>query len=208
MSDQANVTNSVVDRVSQLVGSIVADLGLEIYDIEYSGGVLKITVDTPAGSPGGVDVDQLARCTRLVSRDLDEVDPIPGHYTLEVSSPGLERHLRLPRHFHREIGKTVAVRLRQAVSGERRITGVLESVTDEAFVVCLDSGESRLIPYAMVDRARTVFTWPAQPKSGVGSKGKKASKSKSPTSTADSEAENDDFDADELLDEDREHADS
>jgi ribosome maturation factor RimP len=192
--------NPVVTRVSSLITPIVADLGLELYDLEFAGGMLRVTVDTPPGSPGGVDVDQLARCTRLISRDLDHEDPIPGHYTLEVSSPGLERNLRLPRHFQREIGKSVAVRLRDAIGGERRITGLLISASEEAFTLRLDNGEERHIAYDHVDKARTVFVWPAQARqtpSRAGSGSKKSSTSKSPASPADSEAENDDL-ADEL----------
>jgi ribosome maturation factor RimP len=204
--------NPVVTRVSGLIMPIIADLGLELYDLEFTGGTLRVTVDTPPGSPGGVDVDQLARCTRLISREFDHEDPIPGHYTLEVSSPGLERNLRLPRHFAREIGKTVAVRLRDAISGERRVNGVLTAAGADSFTVRLDSGDERHIAYEQVDRARTVFVWPAQERKGpakAGSRAKKGSTSKSPASPADSRAENDVsspdddiFDDDEMFDPD------
>jgi len=156
----------VVNRVLGLIQPIIDDLGLDLYDLEFGGGILKITADTPPGSPGGIDVDQLSRVTRLVSRELDHSDPIPGHYTLEVSSPGLERTLRTPRHFAREMGKTVAVRLRHVVEGERRITGVLVFAGPETFTVLVDSGVERVVAYDDVDRARTVFVWQAQPKPG------------------------------------------
>lgn len=156
----------VVNRVLGLIQPIIDDLALDLYDLEFGGGVLKITVDTPPGSPGGIDVDQLSQVTRLVSRELDHSDPIPGHYTLEVSSPGLERTLRTPRHFARETGKTVAVRLRHVVEGERRITGALVAAGPGSFTVRLESGAERVIAYDDVDRARTVFVWEAQPKPG------------------------------------------
>ncbi|MBM3828396.1 MAG: ribosome maturation factor RimP [Actinobacteria bacterium] len=156
--------DSVTDGVHRLVLPILADLGLELYDLEYVGGTVKVTVDTPAGSPGGVDVDQLARATRLISRDLDHVDPIPGRYTLEVSSPGLERNLRLPRHFRREIGKQVTVRLANVVNGERRTSGELIAASEIDFTLRLESGEERVIALDQVDRARTVFVWEAAPK--------------------------------------------
>ena len=61
------------------------------------GGTLRITVDTPSGGDKkGVDLETIALATRLISRELDHEDPVPGHYTLEVSSPGLERTLRTP----------------------------------------------------------------------------------------------------------------
>lgn len=164
----------LVTRLIDVVLPIVSDLGLDLYDLEFSGGLLRITVDTPPGSPGGVDVDQLSRVTRLVSRELDHLDPIPGHYTLEVSSPGLERNLRLPRHFAREVGKTVAVRLRNVVQGERRVTGVLVDAGPEVFTVRDESGAERAVPYADVDRARTVFVWEARPKPGQSKSGRRS----------------------------------
>lgn len=157
-------SNPIVARLHELVQPIVVDLGLDLYDLEFAGGVLRITVDTLPGSPGGVDVDQLSRVTRLVSRELDHVDPIPGHYTLEVSSPGLERNLRTSRHYAREIGKVVAVRLRHAAQGERRVTGTLVAAGEDSFTVRDESGAERIVSYADVDRARTVFVWEAQSK--------------------------------------------
>ena len=96
-------------RVSaQLVAPIASDLGLDLYDVEQRGGTLRVTLDTPAGADAGVTLDELALASRLVSRELDQADPIPGRYTLEVTSPGVERALRTPAHFQRELGKVVA----------------------------------------------------------------------------------------------------
>jgi len=190
----AGSDNSITDSVRQLVLPILADLGLELYDLEYAGGMVKVTIDTPPGSPGGVDVDQLARATRLISRDLDHADPIPGHYTLEVSSPGLERNLRLPRHFQREIGKQVAVRLTNVVNGERRISGQLIAASETDFTLRLASGEERIVALDQVDRARTVFVWEAAPKPGSG--GKKGARGKSSASGPRSGAESDSATAD------------
>jgi len=201
----------VVNRVLSLIQPIVDDLGLDLYDLEFGGGVLKITVDTPPGSPGGIDVDQLSRVTRLVSREMDHSDPIPGHYTLEVSSPGLERNLRTPRHFARESGKTIAVRLRHVVQGERRITGELIAAGPDTFTVRQDSGSERVIAYDDVDRARTVFVWEVQPKPGqkAGSKkksnstkgpGKAGAQSSSAASPADFQDQNDEQDMNEQVD--------
>jgi ribosome maturation factor RimP len=156
----------VVGRVTALVLPILADLELDLYDCEFGGGVLKITVDTPPGSPGGVDLDTLSLATRLISRELDHDDPVPGHYTLEVTSPGLERSLRRPEHFQREVGKVVAVRLRDVVSGERRLQGRLAEATSDDITLALDGGGERRIAYAQIDRARTVFVWGPAPKPG------------------------------------------
>lgn len=162
-------------RLHDMVAPIVADLQLDLYDLEYAGGVLRITIDTPPGSPSGVDVDALAQCTRLVSRELDHTDPIPGHYTLEVTSPGLERTLRRPWHFQREVGKSVAIRLRDVEAGMRRVTGVLIAADEVSCTVRIvpegknaDPAEiaDRVIPLDQIDRARTVFEWGPAPKPG------------------------------------------
>ena len=69
--------NATIDKVRNLVVPIVADLHLDLYDLEYRGGVLRVTLDTPPGSEGGVDLDTIALATRLIGRDLDHHDPVP-----------------------------------------------------------------------------------------------------------------------------------
>jgi len=154
----------VLGRVRELVLPVASDLGLEIYDIEHRGGILRVTLDTPPGSPGGVSLDDLALASRLVSRELDEHDPVPGRYTLEVTSPGVERTLRIPEHFQRELGKVINVRLRDAAADERRVTGLLTGADADGFTVEVDGGDQRVISYDRIDRARTVFEWGATPK--------------------------------------------
>src|SRR3954447_1204952 len=150
------MSSNLVERVRVLVAPLLADLGLELYDLEYAGGVLKLTVERP----GGIDLEAIALATRVVSRELDHADPIPGRYTLEVTSPGLERHLRTPAHFQAVLGSVVAVRTQPGADGERRVTGTLGEADDEGITVTdRDSGESRRLRYAEVERARTVFEW-------------------------------------------------
>lgn len=173
----------VLARVRELVTPVASDLGLDVYDIEHRGGTLRVTLDTPPGSPGGVSLDDLALASRLVSRQLDETDPVPGRYTLEVTSPGVERALRLPEHFRREIGKVVNVRLRDVGADERRVTGTLVAADDDGFTIVPDAGEPRTIPYDQFDRVRTVFEWGAAPKPG-GPKKAGTKRSGPPSSTS------------------------
>lgn len=180
--------NSVVTRVREMVAPIVADLGVDLYDLEYAGGQLTVTLDTFPGSEAGISLDVLALATRLISRELDHTDPIPGHYTLEVTSPGLERTLRTPAHFQREIGKTVAIRLRNTVSGARRLNGVLVAADDTSATVRLDDQADvtlaeRVVPYDQIDRARTVFVWGPAPKPGKAPAKKGAKKTPAARST-------------------------
>ncbi len=170
----------VVRRIRELVEPIASDLQLDLYDVEQRGGTMRVTLDTPPGSDGSVDLDQLALATRLISRELDHQDPIPGKYTLEVTSPGVERTLRTPEHFQREIGKTISVRLANVESDQRRVEGVLIAADDTTATLRVTDGnelDDRVIELASIDRARTVFEWGPQPKPG----GKGTSKKKQHT---------------------------
>lgn len=158
-----------LSRVRALIEPIVVDLGLELYDLEQRGGTLRVTIDTPPGSSGSVNLDALATATRLISRELDHSDPIPGRYTLEVTSPGVERTLRLPEHFAREIGKEVALRLRPGDDGRRRIRGLLVGSTPESITVRTGANDDatpieETVPIDQVEKAHTIFEWGPTPK--------------------------------------------
>ena len=158
-------TNVIVTRISELVAPIVSDLGLDLYDLEFVSGVVRVVVDTKAGTlgengrPAGVDLEKIGLLTRLISKEFDHAEPVPGRYTLEVTSPGLERNLRLPRHYVREVNKEVNVRLTAPLEtgGERRIQGVLVGADEREITVRNASDVEIKIKYATIDRARTVF---------------------------------------------------
>ena len=158
-------TNVIVTRISELVAPIVSDLGLDLYDLEFVSGVVRVVVDTKPGTlgengrPAGVDLEKIGLLTRLISKEFDHAEPVPGRYTLEVTSPGLERNLRLPRHYVREVNKEVNVRLTAPLEtgGERRIQGVLVGADEREITVRNASDVEIKIKYATIDRARTVF---------------------------------------------------
>jgi len=172
----------VLDRVRALVEPIAFDLDLDLYDLEQRGGTLLVTIDTPPGSEGGVDMDKLALATRLISREMDHQDPMPGRYTLEVTSPGVERTLRTPVHFQREIGKTVNVRLADTDAAQRRFEGVLIAADENTATLRLADDEltEQVVRLADIDRARTVFVWGPKPKPGGKGAPKKKKKKKKP----------------------------
>jgi ribosome maturation factor RimP len=149
--------------VRALLEPVLAAEGLELFDCELKPGLLRVTVD----GPSGVDVDKLGHLSKRLSQLLDERDPIPSRYTLEVTSPGLERALRTPDHFQRAVGQLVSVRTTgdAASEGDRRTQGTLESADSEAIVI-----DGRRIPYDQIDRARTVFEWGGKPKPGKAKK--------------------------------------
>lgn len=154
------------DRVRALVEPVVADRGLELYDVQHEGGVLRISVDRD----GGVLVDDLAQVSRVISVLLDEEEPISGRYTLEVSSPGLERTLRTPAHHRKAVGSLVSIKLGPGAEGDRRLRGTLAAADDEGITLRLESGDERHLRYDEVQRAKTVLEWGPTPRPGKGGK--------------------------------------
>ena len=153
---------TIGERVYDLAGPICRDLGVELFDVEFGGGVLRVTVERD----GGVSIDTIALITRELSRALDHADPIPGRYTLEVSSPGLERTLRRPAHFARALGSAVKIKTQPFVEGDRRIEGILTSADDGGIVVRLGDSTERALRFDQIERAQTVFEWGPAPKPG------------------------------------------
>ncbi len=153
---------AIVDRLHDLVDPLCEELDIELVDLVYEGGVVKISGD----QPGGISIDAIRDLTKAVSRALDEHDPISGTYTLEVSSPGLERTLRTPAHFIKAVGTDIKVKTKPGVDGDRRLTGKLTEADDESFTVLSDDGTERRLVYDDIHSARTVFEWGPSPKPG------------------------------------------
>jgi ribosome maturation factor RimP len=146
----------------------VTGLGLSLYDVVVEGGpvtTLRVVVDRE----GGVDLDGIEAATREVSRVLDASDPFRDAYTLEVTSPGLERTLRRPEHFAAAVGILVSVKTRDAEGRAERLRGTLAAADADAITVTTDHGERR-VPLPEITQARTVFEWGPTPKPGRGSK--------------------------------------
>ena len=160
------IESPVVEQVTRLVLPILDDLHLSLYDLEYAGGVLRLTADKPGAER--VTLDELALLTRLVNRELDHHEGVvPGNYSVEVTSPGLERNLRTPVHFAGAIGEQVQVRLAPFAGDERRLQGTLVA-SDEQTITIEIEGEARLVAQHSIERARTVFVWGPAPKPGKG----------------------------------------
>jgi ribosome maturation factor RimP len=155
------MTKETTDLVSAL-SLLLEARGLDLVDVEVQGNQLTVFVDREHG----VNLDELGEATKDVSAALDEIDPMPGRYTLSVSSPGLERRLRTPAHYARAVGETITVRVNGGTAEVRRLTGTLEATDDSGFTLRgpeVPNGEIRLA-YDDIERARTVFEWGPQPK--------------------------------------------
>lgn len=137
-----------------LLEPAVTALGFELWGIEYlvrgRHRLLRVYID----GPEGINVDDCAAVSHQVSGVLDVEDPIPGEYTLEVSSPGLDRVLFEPGQYARYVGSLIVVRTQAPVAGRRRFRGRLKAVDAEGFTLSLDDGGDKSFGFADVDKAQ------------------------------------------------------
>ena len=143
----------LVERVWGIAEPLAAQQGLEVVDVEYRGENGRMVLRLLADKQGGVTLDELANLSRELSDLLEVRDVIATRYTLEVSSPGVNRPLRRPEHFVRFTGKRVRVRSSRAIDGRRNFLGTLVGATDEDIALQLEGGGDVRIPLGVVDRA-------------------------------------------------------
>jgi ribosome maturation factor RimP len=143
------------ERLLVLLEPVVEGLGYELVELEHKGTLLRVYIDRRAPAEGGVTVEDCEKASKAVSATLDASDPIPGHYTLEVSSPGFDRPLRKPEHFLAHAGKRAKLELATPLDGRRRFTGTLLGLDGEAVVMEVD-GQTFRIPQGALERARLV----------------------------------------------------
>ena len=160
-------------EISKLLAPTVASLGVELMGAEYlpspGGAVLRLYIDVPAddatvdadGEPRSVTIEECEAVSREVSAQLDVEDPISGNYTLEVSSPGIDRPLFAPAHYARFVGETAKVTLRLPQDGRRRLQGTIERVEDDGTIVLGVDGKEFPVSFDNIDKARLVPDWAA-----------------------------------------------
>jgi len=146
------------DALMRLLEPPIEALGFDVVDIEFAqagrGGVLRIFIDRRAQDSGlGITVDDCANVSHAVSQVLETQDPIKGHYTLEVSSPGFDRILRTRAHFERFVGARIFAELKVPLDGRRRFVGELKSIADDTIVVEVD-GKAHSLPLERIQKAR------------------------------------------------------
>lgn len=141
------------EKVMELVEPVVLDQGLELVDLEYRreprGQTLRLFVDRE----GGVDLDTLSRLSRELSGLLDVAEPIPGPYTLELSSPGINRPLTRPEHFVRFVGEKARIRTRSPIDGQRTFLGRIAAVTAGGVTVAVEGRGEVYIAFSDVEKA-------------------------------------------------------
>ena len=154
MPDQA-----VQVRIRGIVGRVAASEGMEVVEVELRGkgprSLLRIFID----KPGGVTHRDCELISHQVGAILDVEDLIPASYTLEVSSPGVERRLTRPADYDRFAGRKVQLRLKQALGAQRQLVGRLDGLKNGVLTLTLASGECASVEYDNVERANLVFEW-------------------------------------------------
>lgn len=171
MTDKAN-------EIAALLAPTVTSMGLQLLGAEYlpapGGAVLRLYIDVPEGEAAerNVGIDECEAVSREVSAQLDVADPISGNYTLEVSSPGLDRPLFTAAQFARVTGQQAKVVLKLPQDGRRRLQGVVAGIEGDAVDFAVDGAGTIRVAIDNIDKARLVPDWaalglaPARDKSG------------------------------------------
>ena len=132
--------------------------GVEVVTVEIVGAKKAPTIRVFIDTPDGVSFDELSTAQAWINDIMDELDPFPGAYTLEVSSPGIDRPLRTPEHFARFAGETVTVKTTGPIDGRSSFTGELLGFEDGCVMVAADGAGTFRIPYDNIKKARVKGT--------------------------------------------------
>ncbi|WP_258360873.1 ribosome maturation factor RimP [Moorella sulfitireducens] len=149
--------SKLTELIQGLVEPVLDDMGYELVDLQYGreGGryILRLFIDRP----GGIGLDDCEKASRAVGDILDQEDPIPHSYYLEVSSPGLERPLKKEADFQRFAGRKIKMRTFAPIDGQRHFQGRLLGLRDGQVQVQLEDGRLLAVPPDQVATARLIF---------------------------------------------------
>ena len=151
-----------VSRIWELATQVADGEAMEVIDVKLrregtrAGRVLRLYLD----KEGGPTVDDLGRVSRQLSELLDAQDIVEGSYTLEVSSPGINRPLKKPEHFQRFIGKRVRIRTGDMIDGRRSFLGILSEVSGDTIRIEVE-GKAYQIPFSMIEKSNYEHDWSA-----------------------------------------------
>ncbi|WP_139488947.1 ribosome maturation factor RimP [Brevibacillus dissolubilis] len=151
--------SKVTEIVADLLAPIMEETGLELVDIEYkkegSNWFLRVFIDNETGN---VDIDDCGLVSEKLGQRLDELDPIPTAYFLEVSSPGAERPLRNEKDYRKAVGKNVHITTTEPVDGESTIEGLLTTFEDGKLTV-QEAKKTYTIEMGQINEARTAIVF-------------------------------------------------
>ncbi|MGO9242484.1 MAG: ribosome maturation factor RimP [Bryobacteraceae bacterium] len=151
---------TMLERITAIAERAARREGLEVWDVEVAGAgrgrIVRIYLD----KPGGVTLDDCELISQQVSTVLDVEDVVPDqHYSLEVSSPGVERRLFKPEHFARFKGEKVRLALREPMENRRRWEGTVRGVEDGVILVETDGGVPLCLRMEQIEKAHLKFEW-------------------------------------------------
>jgi ribosome maturation factor RimP len=144
------MSGAAATRVRAAIEPALAGGGFDVEDVAVRAAGSRQLVQVVVDRDGGITLDDVAEATRAISAALDEHDPIAGAYVLEVTSPGVDRPLTLPRHWRRNVGRIVDVRTRDG----GHVLGRVQSADDEAAEVLVQQDEQVRVAYADVVKAK------------------------------------------------------
>ena len=150
---------NVAEAVREVIAPVAAELGLEIWDVEFvkegARRILRVTID----SEEGITIDDCERMHRAIDPVLDELDPIETAYDLEVSSPGIERDLRTDAHIDASVGEEIELRLFAPIEGKKSFVGTLMGRDENGAILVNVNGEARVFSRETVAKIRTVYAF-------------------------------------------------
>jgi len=152
------LAGNITAKVTELVENIIIDLGYDLYDVEYlkegKDYILRITIDNDEG----INIEDCEKVSNAINDILDSADYIKDQYNLEVSSPGLERILKKDKHFEKQIGNEIYIKLYKSVNGLKEVQGVLKEYSPEKLI--LDVKDEKIeIECKDIAIAKTIFNW-------------------------------------------------
>ena len=145
---------AIIERVREIAQPILDSLGLELVEVVYSSGGRKGLLRVFIDKSGGVTLEDCEKASQYLGHALDVEDTIPISYTLEVSSPGLDRPLKRREDFLRSVGKLVRVRTHEPIDRDRHFIGRLTATGESSIEMILESGKVLVIPFEEIAAAR------------------------------------------------------
>jgi len=149
----------LASKIEEVAQTVAVAEGLELVEVEVKGEgsarLVRISIDKPDGVTHG----DCSLVSERVGAMLDANDTIPGHYTLEVSSPGVERKLLKPKDYERFQGRKAKVTLRSPLDGQRNFEGTLAGYSDGQVVLETGPGATRRFPFEQISKANLKFEW-------------------------------------------------
>ena len=147
------------EQIAKLIAPIVDELGYELVRVQVQGGARRATLQIMAERRDrtAMIVEDCARLSRAISNLLDEADPIAGEYTLEVSSPGIDRPLMKRADYERFLGHEAKIEMSAAIDGRKRFQGAIAALDGDAVMLESD-GVTSTLPLAQVKSAKLILT--------------------------------------------------